>query len=112
MLEEAEEEEVREEAGCLEAGQGAEAGLCKAELSCRKELTVKSESQGQLVEVWDKKEDGGAGREPSLSIWERVAKRRERGKAGEEPGPCLARENQLGDPSPLGQSGNTYCQFW
>ena len=68
MLEEAEEEEeVREEAGCLEAGQGAEAGLCKAELSCRKELTVKSESQGQLVEVWDKKEDGGAGREPSLS---------------------------------------------
>ena len=113
MLEEAEEEEVRGEAGCLEVGQGAEAGLCKAELSCRKELTVKSESQGQLVEVWDKKEDGGAGREPSLnSIWEREAKRRERGKAGEEPGPCLARENQLGDPSPLGQSGNTYCQFW
>ena len=112
MLEEAEEEEVRGEAGCLEGDQGAEAGLCKAELSCRKELTVKSKSQGQLVEVWDKVEDDGAGREPSLnSIWEREAKRRERGKAGEEPGPYLARENRLGDPSPLGLSGKTYCQF-
>lgn len=48
-----------------------------------------------------------AGHEQSRSnTWRRGGTRLRRGRRpGEERGPCLARENQLGEVSPVGQSG-------
>ena len=107
MLQEAEAEkevEVRgEEDWDLEEGQEAEADLFKAGLIWHKGVKLVWKSRGEEA----KEEAGEAGREQSrINTWRRGGTRLRRGRRPEEErGPCLARENQLGEVSPVGQSG-------